>query len=60
VSLVAILYCCGSETSEKQRLLQKESLQEENLYLDLLRTLNECVRLLSEILDDQQAEMPLH
>ena len=35
VSLVAILYCCGREASEKQRLPQKENLQEESL---LLRT----------------------
>ena len=38
----------------------KESLQDESLHLELLRTSNECVRLLSEILGDQQAEMQLH
>jgi transposase-like protein len=45
---------------EKQRLPQKENFQEDSLHLELLRTLNKCVRLLSEILGDQQAEMPLH
>jgi len=39
---------------------KRESLQEESLHLELLRTSNECVRLLSEILGDQQTEMPLH
>jgi len=48
VSLVAILYCCGWETAEKQRLPQKESLQEDNLHLELLRTSNDCFRFLSE------------
>jgi hypothetical protein len=60
VSLDAILYSCGWETAEKQRLLQKEILQGESLLLELLRTWNDCVRLLSEVLNDQQAEMPLH
>ena len=60
VSLVAKLYCCGWETSEKQCLPQKENFQEESLHLELLRTSKECVRLLSEILGNQQAEMPLH
>jgi hypothetical protein len=60
VSLVAILYCCGWETSEKQRLPQKENLQEDSLQLELLRTSKEYVRLLSEVLGNQQAEMPLH
>jgi hypothetical protein len=59
VSLVAILYCCGWETSERQLLQRKENLPEENLQLELLRTSKECVRLLSEVLGDQQAEMPL-
>ena len=49
VFLVAILYCCGWETSEKQRLPQKENVQEESLHLELLRTSNDCVRLLSEV-----------
>ena len=35
----------------------KGNLQEESLHLELLRTPNKCVRFLSEILDDQQAEM---
>jgi uncharacterized protein (UPF0147 family) len=39
---------------------QKENLQEDSLHLELLRTSNECIRLLSEVLGDQQAEMPLH
>jgi hypothetical protein len=39
---------------------QKENVQEESLHLELLRTLNNCVMLLSEILGDQQAEMPSH
>jgi hypothetical protein len=38
---------------------KKENLQEESLHLELLRTSNECVRLLSEVLGNQQAEMPL-
>jgi len=50
VSLVAILYCCGWETSEMQRLPQKENVQEDSLHLELLRTSNDCVRLLSEVL----------
>jgi len=50
VSLVAILYCCGWETAEKQRLPQKENVQEESLHLELLRTSKNCVRLLSELL----------
>jgi len=50
VSLVAILYCCGWETAEKQRLPKKENLQEESLHLELLRTSNDCVRFLSEVL----------
>ena len=50
VSLVAILYCCGWETAEKQRLLQKEILQGQSLLLELLRTSNECVRISSEVL----------
>jgi len=45
---------------EKQRLPQKENLQEESLHLELLRTSNKCVRLLSEVLGDQQAELTLH
>jgi len=50
VSLVAILYCCGWETAEEQRLPQKGNVQEDSLYLELLRTSNDCVRLLSEVL----------
>jgi len=50
VSLGAILYCCGWETAEKQRLSQKGNVQEESLHLELLRTSNDCVRLLSEVL----------
>jgi len=50
VSIVAILYCCGWETLEKQRLPQKENVQEERLHLELLRTSNDCIRLLSEVL----------
>jgi len=49
VSLVAILYCCGWETAEKQRLPQNGKVQEESLHLELLRTSNDCVRLLSEV-----------
>ena len=50
VSLVAMLYCCGWETAEKQCLPQKENVHEDSLYLELLRTSNKCVRLLSEVL----------
>ena len=50
VSLVAILYCCGWETAERQRLPQKENVQEDSLHLELLRTSNDCVRLFSEVL----------
>ena len=50
VSPVAVLYCCGWETSEKQRLPRKGNVQEEILHLELLRTSNDCVRLLSEVL----------
>jgi len=50
VSLVAILHCHGWETSEKQHLPQKGNLQEVSLHLELLRTSNDCVRLLSEVL----------
>jgi hypothetical protein len=50
VSLVVILYCCGWETAEKQRLPQKGNVQEESLLLELLRTSNDCIRLLSEVL----------
>jgi len=50
VSLVAILYCYGWETSEKERLPQKENVQEDSLHLELLRTSNDCIRLLSEVL----------
>jgi len=46
VSLVAILRYCGWETSEKQRLPQKENFQKESLHLELLRTSKYCVRLL--------------
>jgi hypothetical protein len=60
VSLVAILSCCWWETSEKQRPPLKEILQGESLLLELLRTWNDRVRLLSEVLGDQQAELPLH
>jgi hypothetical protein len=60
VSLVAILYCCRWETSEKKKKTKKVNLQEESLHLELLITSNECVRLLSEVLGDQPAEMPLH
>ena len=49
VSLVAILYCCGWETAEKQRLPQNENVQEESLHLALLRTSNDCIRILSEV-----------
>jgi hypothetical protein len=59
-ALVAILYYCGGETSEKQRLPQKENLQDDSLHLELLRTSNKCVRLSSEVLSDQQAEMTMH
>jgi transposase-like protein len=38
---------------------EEENLQEESLHLELLRTLSECIRLLSEILGDEQVEMPL-
>jgi hypothetical protein len=38
----------------------KETLREESLHLELLRTSKDCVRLLSEVLGDQQAEKPLH
>jgi len=34
----------------RQRLQQKENVQEDSLHLELLRTSNECVRLLSEVL----------
>jgi transposase-like protein len=44
---------------ERQLLQRKGNLAEENLQLELLRTSNECVRLLSEVLSDQQAEMQL-
>jgi len=50
VSLVAVLYCCGWETAERRRLPQKENVQEESLQLELLRTTNVYVRLLSEVL----------
>jgi len=60
VSLVAIPYCCGWENFRETASAQKENLQEESLHLELLRTSNECIRLLSEVLSDQQAEMPLH
>jgi hypothetical protein len=36
---------------------KKENLPEESLHLELLRISNECVRFLSEVLGDQQAEM---
>jgi len=49
VSLVAILCCCGWETAEIQCLPQNENVQEEILHLELLRTSNDCVRLLSEV-----------
>ena len=38
----------------------KENLQEESLHLELLRTSNDCDRLLSEVVSNQLAEMPLH
>ena len=60
VSLVAILYCCGWETSAKHCLPQKGILHGESLLLELLRIWNNCVRPLSEVLGVQQAEMPLH
>jgi hypothetical protein len=41
-------------------MLQKENLQEDSLHSELLRTSNECVGLSSEVLGDQEAEMPLH
>lgn len=44
---------------ERQLLQRKGNLPEENLQLELLRTSNECVRLLSEVLSDQQADMQL-
>jgi len=47
---VAILYCCGWEIAEKQRLLQKEKVQKDSLHLELLWKSNDCVRLLSEVL----------
>jgi len=40
--------------------VQKENLQKDSLHLELLRTSNKCVRILSKILSDQQAEMPVH
>ena len=36
--------------SAKQRLPQKENLQEDSLHLELLKTSNDYVRLLSEVL----------
>jgi len=39
---------------------KKENHLEKSLHLELLRTSNECVRFLSEVLGDQQAEMSLH
>ena len=39
---------------------KKENVQEESLHLELLRTTNDWVRLLSEVVRDQQAEMQLH
>jgi len=38
---------------------KKENIPEESLHLELLRTSNGGVRFLSEILGDQQAEMPM-
>jgi len=49
VSLVAMLYSCGWETAEKQRLSQNENVQEVSLHLEILRSSKDCVRLLSEI-----------
>jgi len=38
----------------------KRKIQAQSLHLELLRTSNQCVRLLSGVLGDQPAEMPLH
>ena len=45
---------------ETSSAAKKKNLQEESIHLELLTTSNKCVRLLSEVLSDQQAEMPLH
>jgi hypothetical protein len=50
VFLVAILCCCGWETTKKRGLPQTVNVQEESLYLELLRTSNDYVRFLSQVL----------
>jgi len=37
------VYCC-------ERLPQKEKIQEDSLHLELLRTSNDCIRVLSKVL----------
>jgi hypothetical protein len=55
-------YCTavGEKLKKISVCRKKENLPEGNLHLELLRTSKECVRFLSEILGDQQADMSLH
>jgi hypothetical protein len=50
----------GEKLQRNSICRKKENLQEDSLQIELLRTSNEYSRLLSEVLGDQQAEMPLH